>query len=821
MSVTVTNVVSTGLVAAYGFEEGSGTTTVDASGLGNTGTITAGTWTTAGRFGNALSFNGTSSLVTIADVAALRLSTTMTLEAWVRPTSSTSWRCAMLKESSGGLAYGLYSSDASSRPGGYVFVGSEVDATAPSAIALNAWTHLAATYDGATLRLFVNGTQVTSRALTGSIASSTQPLRIGGNQVWGEYFAGLIDEVRVYNRALSAAEIQIDMNTAVSVADTTPPVISSVSASVGGISTATVQWLTNEPATSVVRYGTAPGSLTQTASDALLLTAHAVPLSGLSAGTTYYYQATSADAAGNSASSTVGSFATTPDTTPPTVNLVAPLGGERLYTGSPYVIRWTATDNVGVTTIDVAFSGDGGATFSAIAGCSGLSGTAQSCTWAAPGPATTQGRIRVTARDAAGQSGTATSGTNFTVVSGTPTLTLTAPTTAVTWAIGSTQPITFDHNLGTGATVVIDLSRDGGATWSNLSPGLVTTSATTGSFGWVVSGPATTAARARVTWAGNPAVTSASAVSFTIADTTAPTVGITAPTAGSTVSGTVTVSATASDNVAVAGVQFLLDGVALGAEDTASPYSVAWNTTTATAGPHTLTARARDAAGNQTTSAAVSVTVTIVVSPGLVAAYGFEEGSGTTTVDASGLGNTGTITAGTWTTAGRFGNALSFNGTSSLVTIADVAALRLSTTMTLEAWVRPTSSTSWRCAMLKESSGGLAYGLYSSDASSRPGGYVRVGSEVDATAPSAIALNAWTHLAATYDGATLRLFVNGTQVTSRALTGSIVSSTQPLRIGGNQVWGEYFAGLIDEVRVYNRALSAAEIQTDMNTPVSP
>jgi hypothetical protein len=391
----------------------------------------------------------------------------------------------------------------------------------------------------------------------------------------------------------------------------------------------------------------------------------------------------------------------------------------------------------------------------------------------------------------------------------------------VVWAVGSTQAITFDHNLGTGATVLIDLSRDGGATWSGLSSGFVTTSATTGSFGWLVSGPATTAARVRVTWAGNPAVTSASGVSFTIADTTAPTVAVTAPAAGATVSGTVTVSATASDNVGVAGVQFLLDGALLGAEDTTSPYSVSWDTTTATTGSHTLTARARDASGNQTTSAPVSVTVTRVVSTGLVAAYGFEEGSGTTTADASGLGNTGTITAGTWSTAGRFGRALSFNGTSSLVTIPDAAALRLTTAMTVEAWVRPSSSSSWRCAVLKETSGGLAYGLYSSDTSSRPSGYVRVGSEIDVTGPSAITLNAWTHLAATYDGANLRLFVNGTQVTSRALTGSIASSTQPLRIGGNQVWGEYFAGLIDEVRVYNRALSAAEIQTDMNAPVSP
>ncbi|MGH7958947.1 MAG: Ig-like domain-containing protein, partial [Opitutaceae bacterium] len=91
-------------------------------------------------------------------------------------------------------------------------------------------------------------------------------------------------------------------------------------------------------------------------------------------------------------------------------------------------------------------------------------------------------------------------------------------------------------------------------------------------------------------------------------DITPPTVSITAPTGG-TVSGSIAVSATASDNVGVVGVQFKLDGANLGAEDTTSPYSITWNTTTATNGPHTLTAVARDAAGNSTTSAGASVTV--------------------------------------------------------------------------------------------------------------------------------------------------------------------------------------------------------------------
>jgi hypothetical protein len=63
--------------------------------------------------------------------------------------------------------------------------------------------------------------------------------------------------------------------------------------------------------------------------------------------------------------------------------------------------------------------------------------------------------------------------------------------------------------------------------------------------------------------------------------------------------------------------------------------------------------------------------------------------------------------------------------------------------------------------------------------------------------------------------------VNGTQAATVALSGNIATSASPLRIGGNAVWPEWFAGLIDEVRIYNRQLTQTEIQTDMNTPVSP
>src|SRR5439155_322483 len=103
-------------------------------------------------------------------------------------------------------------------------------------------------------------------------------------------------------------------------------------------------------------------------------------------------------------------------------------------------------------------------------------------------------------------------------------------------------------------------------------------------------------------------------------DTTPPTVSIASPTNGDIVTGTITVSATASDNVGVVGVQFKLDGATLDGEDTSSPYSIAWNTTTIGNGSHSLTAVARDAAGNITTSAAVTVTVANDLTPPVLSA---------------------------------------------------------------------------------------------------------------------------------------------------------------------------------------------------------
>ena len=612
VSVTVSNSgppPPVGLVAAYGFEETSGTAVTDSSGTGNAGTIGGGAVrTAAGKIGRAIDFDGASGLVSVPDANSLDLTTGMTLEAWVQPDTLNSWREVILKERPGSLTYSLYANTSSNRPQSDVATtGGDKSAGLAPQLTAGAWTHLAATYDGANLRLYKNGVLQTTTAAPGALLTSANPLRIGGNTIWGEYFDGRIDEVRVYNRALSAAEITTDMTTPVGGGgppppDTTPPTVSLSSPAAG----ASVQ-------------GTIP--VNATAGDNVGVVGVQFTLDGANLGAedtsspysvnwnttsatngTHSLRAIARDAAGNSTTSTAVSVTVAnpvPDTTPPTVGVSSPADGATVLGTIP--VNATAADNIGVA--GVQFTLDGANL--------GAEDTAApySVNWNTTTAANGPHALRAVARDAAG-------------------------------------------NTTTSAPVNVSVNND----------------------------------------------------------TTPPTVAVTAPAPGATVSGTTTaVNATAADNVGVVGVQFTLDGANLGAEDTSAPYSVSWNTTTATNGTHVLRAIARDAATNSTTSTPVSVTVSNSGPPppaGLVAAYGFEETSGTAVTDSSGTGNPGTIgRRGGRTAAGKIGRAIDFDGVSGLVSIPDANSLDLTTGMTLEAWVQPDTLNSWREVILKERPG--------------------------------------------------------------------------------------------------------------------
>jgi hypothetical protein len=214
---------------------------------------------------------------------------------------------------------------------------------------------------------------------------------------------------------------------------------------------------------------------------------------------------------------------------------------------------------------------------------------------------------------------------------------------------------------------------------------------------------------------------------------------------------------------------------------------------------------------------------------GPVAAYAFDEGSGNFVGDGSGNGNNGTHAGATWTSSARYGAALAFGG-SDWVTVNDSDSLDLSVNgLTLEAWVYPTEAPSgWATVIAKEAAGDLVYGLllYAE------GGLIRPEINVQTSAGHrgvqgayGLPINNWSHITGTYDGANLQLYVDGyvnrNQVAGASAPATIVTSTEPLRIGGNSVWGEYFKGMIDDVRVYNRALTQSETQRDMITPLIP
>ncbi|MFQ5668248.1 MAG: LamG domain-containing protein, partial [Candidatus Binatia bacterium] len=223
-----------------------------------------------------------------------------------------------------------------------------------------------------------------------------------------------------------------------------------------------------------------------------------------------------------------------------------------------------------------------------------------------------------------------------------------------------------------------------------------------------------------------------------------------------------------------------------------------------------------------------------VRTPGLIAAYSFDEAAGETVYDSSGTGNNGTFGVPvTRTTDSKYGSgALSFPGTAgSYVTVPHSASLEVPSAITLEAWVYPTVlDGNLRLILAKEMrtpSNDSAWAFYGPgwDGANKPAGLLfdnDTNTWFACRGNTDLSPNLWNHVAITYDRATGKqiVYVNGS-VDRTCFQGShnIKVSDRPLRIGGISLWNAYFIGRIDEVRIWNYARSAAEVQSDRDTPV--
>ena len=173
--------------------------------------------------------------------------------------------------------------------------------------------------------------------------------------------------------------------------------------------------------------------------------------------------------------------------------------------------------------------------------------------------------------------------------------------------------------------------------------------------------------------------------------------------------------------------------------------------------------------------------------------------------------------------SGRFGRALSFDGVDDRVNVPDAAAFDLPSGVDARG-VGPADARSATPATVVDEGAAGQLQLRpvrrhrGERARRRPSSPPRRSS---APGAAPLGLGTWTHLAQTWDGSTLRLYVDGAEVGSRAVTGPVATSASPVRIGSAGTAGQYFNGLIDEVRIFEQARTPAQITQDMATPVTP
>jgi RHS repeat-associated protein len=301
------------------------------------------------------------------------------------------------------------------------------------------------------------------------------------------------------------------------------------------------------------------------------------------------------------------------------------------------------------------------------------------------------------------------------------------------------------------------------------------------------------------------------------------------------VMGTVTVNAGASDDGHVTSVQLQLDGSNLGSAMTTAPYSYSWNSASVSRGNHTLTAIATDDAGNQTTSAGLTVNVAnsaapttaissvsasyrdIVMADNPRSYWRLGDSSGTAAYDQKGVANgtyQGGITLGvTGALTNDANTAVNLDGVDDDISMANP---NFNGAFTIESWAYLTG---------QGSTGGTQYGTIAGyngthrilwDATTGGGNSGKLLAQFDGNffSTNAVSLNAWHHIVYTFDGSTERFYVDGVANGSHATTLPVWN--QAFYFGAYDRANYMFKGKLDEAAVYSGALSATQVTTHYN-----
>ncbi len=848
------------VIAAYGFDENTGTVAHDYAG-GHDGTIEGATWT-KGKFGSALDFDASEEdVVTIPTSSDLNVED-FTLEAWVKLSEVNELLPVIAKGSGEGFGYALYGAGAEEPlvPTGYIFEGESVNAfaTGEEELSTKAWTHIAVTSDGSKMRFYVNGTLVDTRSGYNEVAGGSTDLQIGGDtSIFNPtYFDGKIDEVRIYGRALSEAEITTDLHSGIDTPQAGP----------------------------IAAYSLDAGESAGTLAEDVTLNEHI----GTIEGATWDDRGKFGKALRFDGVNDCVQIANTEDlqlseeftleawVRPDSLQEFAPLFFKEhegfysysLFLGafnSGHLEGFVANEGPGWSEVEskealpakawshVAFTSDGAYlrlyVDGALVGTGSASEIGESegplylgC-WPEEGEHF-EGRIdEVRIYDRALDGGE---------VAGDMIAELQTPRS------GPVAAYAFDENTGTVAGDHAG-AHDGtieGAEWTRGKFGSalefkasqedvvtiptssdlnledftleawvkssdthpfapVIAKADPEDFGYELLAGGNNESALPEGWITEGKSVHRYAYSEDRLDEKAWThIAVTSD--GSKlrfyVNGDLVDTRSGANVIAGGGGTLQIGGAASyvpaqwfdGKIDEVRIYGRALSGAEITTDLHS---------GIQTQQA------------GPIAAYSLDAGesAGTVAEDVTGEGHEGTIEGATWTDRGKYGSALQFDGENDCVKIANTEDLQLDEEFTLEAWVRPENLNKFTPVFFKESGTFYSYSLFlGAFNSGHLEGFVADESEEWSEVKSGEALPAktWSHVAFTSDGAYLRLYVDG-QLVDTENASEIASSEGPLYLGCWPSEGEHFEGRIDEVRIYDRALDAGEIDLQRVLDTSP
>ena len=840
-----THAQSSGPVASYAFSEGTGTTTADASGNGNTGTLLDAFSWGAGYFGSGVSFDGThrGSVEIPVSASLAAMTTAFTLEAWVKPTDVSGYNPIIERNDYANLLLMLV-------PGGAPAIivtlgGNSYQVAAPVGVPTNIWSHVAATYDGSALALYINGSQVASTNATGSLPSTALPFSIG-RPWWGE-FAGALDEVRLYARALNASEVALDRQTP---ADPNTPLQIGVYTprdhALGVLTTSLTAGFTrpmdestvtsstfelrdsaNAIVSSSVTYDVATRTATLTPTSALqplsiytlrvigggsgVKDANGVPLADEVAWS--FTTATVATAPVAALAFSEGAGTTTADKSG---NGNTAMLADAVAWGAGYLGSGVSFDGVHSGAVEIPMSESLAAMTTAFTleawvnptDVSGYKPIIERTDYAnlllllvpggSPAIVVTLGDISYQVAAPVGVPTHAWSHVAATYDGGALTLYVNGISVASTNATGALPSTALPFSIGrpwwgefAGALDEVRLYR------TALTPAAIATDMTS-------PVDATTPLQVSTTTPADGStgvVTTPIAAGFTaaidIATLTSSTFALRDNTNAVMAS---TISYNSTTHVAT-----LTPGSALSPSTTYAVQIAGGTSGVKSVGGAVLAA---DVTWSFTTASAATTPV---------ASYAFSEGTGATTADGSGNGNTATLANAVAWGAGYVGNGVTFDGTHSgavEIPMSDSLAA-MANAFTLEAWVKPATVSGYNPVIERTDYANLLLVLVPGG---NPAAVVTLGhNSYQIAAPAGLPTNTWSHVALTYDGSALRLYVNGIHVASTSASGALPSTVLPFSIG-RPWWGE-FAGSLDEVRLYRAALSATAIAADMTAAI--